>query len=384
MHNTFNLFVIGRTNINKMHNKYKTTSHIFLMTTPPSCTLVTACYDMHQYNPKCRTIEESIKLITPLLKIPVYLVIYGSKNTLNKIECIRNSFGFQHITKYICQELEELWTYQFLDQVKANRQQFWPTRDERTCSESHIVCCNKFDFVMDTIYTNPFNTTHFGWIDAFLGTPDGKGLRICENYRPNTVPRILHQLNNTKHFHIQVLNVNDKKFLKPEHKREYYTQYRWVVCGGFFVTAPEIGIKVLTRLKEVFVETTIPKPPLTYGFGHGEEMFYLEVLNEWLQDPAEKIKEGAERLLCPSLVTENKKEGAEGTLVPSLGDYGQILDNFIVPTANIEYVYHTIIQGFKKMGYEKEYKVACAALLQSANEHWIQLEPAIFSELVQA
>jgi hypothetical protein len=331
---------------------------------------------MHQYNPKCRTIDESIHLITPLLKIPVFLVIYGSKKTIPIIESIRNNFGHKHITKYIIQELEELWTYQFLDQVKANRQQYWPTRDERTCSESHIVCCNKFDFVMDTIYTNPFNTTHFGWIDAFLGTPDGKGLRICENYQPYTVPRILHQIvaSESPHFHIQVLNVNDKKFLKPEHKREYYGQYRWVVCGGFFVTAPEIGIKVLTRLKEVFVETTIPKPPLTYGFGHGEEMFYLEVLAEGL---------------CPYGLphqepNNNKKEGAEGTLVPSFGDYGQILDNFIVPTANIEYVYHTIIQGFKKMGYEKEYKVACAALLHSANEHWIQLEPAIYSELVQA
>jgi hypothetical protein len=356
---------------------------------------------MHQYNPKCRTIDESIHLITPLLKIPVFLVIYGSKKTIPIIESIRNNFGHKHITKYIIQELEELWTYQFLDQVKANRQQYWPTRDERTCSESHIVCCNKFDFVMDTIYTNPFNTTHFGWIDAFLGTPDGKGLRICENYRPYTVPRILHQIvaSESPHFHIQVLNVNDKKFLKPEHKREYYGQYRWVVCGGFFVTAPEIGIKVLTRLKEVFVETTIPKPPLTYGFGHGEEMFYLEVLDEiifddFLKEPTEKRKEN----------NNIKKEGSKGVsppegrggtlgtrpaapaglLCPSLGDYGQILDNFIMPTANIEYVYHTIIQGFKKMGYEKEYKVACAALLQSANEHWIQLEPAIYAELVQA
>ncbi len=142
------------------------------------------------------------------------------------------------------------------------------------------------------------------------------------------------------------------------------------------------------------METTIPKPPLTYGFGHGEEMFYLEVLEEWLQDPAENKKEGAEGVSPPegrggTLGTRTMESltpaaAPAGLLCPSLGDYGQILDNFIVPTANIEYVYHTIIQGFKKMGYEKEYKVACAALLQSANEHWIQLEPAIFSELVQA
>lgn len=363
---------------------------------PPSCTLVTACYNMHQYNPKCRTIEESIKLIDPLLKIPVFLVIYGSKKTLPLIEYLRNSYGFQHITKYICLELEEQWTYQFLNQVKTNRQQFWPTQDERTCAESHLVCCNKFDFVLDTIYTNPFNTTHFGWIDAFLGTPDGAKLRVCENYQPNTVPRILHQIvqqGSTK-FHIQQLNVNDKKFLKPEHKREYYMQYRWVVCGGFFVTAPEAGIKILNRLKDVFVQTTKgpkagpsgpdglmttfprsegaltpPTPSLltstlqetpyqkssAIGFGHGEEMFYLEVLNEFPDD-----------------------------LHLSYGDYGQIMDNFITPTANIEYVYYTIIKNLKNMGYEDTYKKACKALLKSADEYYITLEPKILRELYDA
>ncbi len=322
---------------------------------PPSCTLVTACYDMHQYNPKCRTIEESIKLITPLLKIPVYLVIYGSKNTLNKIECIRNSFGFKHITKYICQELEELWTYQFLDQVKLNRQHFWPTRDERTCSESHIVCCNKFDFVLETIYTNPFNTTHFGWIDAFLGTPDGTKLRVCENYQPNTVPRILHQIvkqGSTK-FHIQQLNVNDTKFLLPENKREFYMQYRWVVCGGFFVTAPEAGLKILNRLKEVFVQTTVPTATTINGYGHGEEMFYLEILDEFPDD-----------------------------LHLSYGDYGQILDNFITPTANIEYVYHTIIKNLKAAGHTDTYKKACQALRESADNYYITLEPEIYMNLL--
>lgn len=137
------------------------------------------------------------------------------------------------------------------------------------------------------------------------------------------------------------------------------------------------------------METTIPKPPLTYGFGHGEEMFYLEVLDEiifddFLKEPTNK-KDFEGRVAMHdevgSIAIKNKKEGSKGNYVP-LGDYGQILDNFIVPTANIEYVYHTIIQGFKKMGYEKEYKAACAALRQSADEHWIQLEPAIYAELL--
>ena len=370
----------------------------------PSCTLVTACFDLHKYSPKCRTTEECLHLIDPLLQIPVYLVIYGSKTTIPAIRARRHKYDA--ITQYIEMEIEDLWTYQFLDQVKQNRAKYWPTRDERTCAESHIICCNKFDFVMETISINPFNTTHFGWIDAYLGTPkvtpkvhqhqsqaypkvspqvhqhqtpapntgrnliegaslsegapitsgntagapaitsgitEGAiGLRICENYTQTTIPRILRTIADewkSSKFHIQILNACEKRFKEPQHKREYYNQYRWITCGGFFVTAPDAGITILSRLKEIFVETTMA------GYGHGEEMFYLEVLDEY-------------------------KDQIRGTY----GDYGQILDNFIYPTRNIEYVFHTIMANYERYGYHAEYAAAAAQLKESADKSWVIID----------
>jgi hypothetical protein len=182
---------------------------------------------------------------------------------------------------------------------------------------------------------NPFNTTHFGWIDAYLG--DGKnGLRICEDYDKMIIPRILHALRTTNQFHIQVLNCNEKRFKESDNKREFYERYRWVTCGGFFVTHPTPGTQILTRLKEIFVETTMQ------GFGHGEEMFYLEILDEFYDD-----------------------------IHRSYGDYGQILNNFIHPTKNIEYVYHTVIENFKNAGYQREYEDACKALQYSVDNYLI-------------
>ena len=363
----------------------------------PSCTLVTACFDLHKYNPKCRTTEECLHLIDPLLQIPVYLVIYGSKTTIPAIRARRHKYDA--ITQYIEMEIEDLWTYQFLDQVKQNRAKYWPTRDERTCAESHIICCNKFDFVMETISINPFNTTHFGWIDAYLGTPKVSqaypntehhrctaspiaslsqaypntehhrctsapdtsergapiantehrrctstphGLRICENYTQTTIPRILRTIADewkSSKFHIQILNACEKRFKAPQHKHEYYNQYRWITCGGFFVTAPDAGITILSRLKEIFVETTMA------GYGHGEEMFYLEVLDEY-------------------------KDQIRGTY----GDYGQILDNFIYPTRNIEYVFHTIMANYERYGYHAEYAAAAAQLKESADKSWVIID----------
>jgi len=345
----------------------------------PNCTLVTACYDMHKYNPKCRTTAECLHLIDPLLQIPVYLVIYGCKTTMPAIRARRQKYAA--ITKYIEIELEDLWSYQFLPQVKENRAKYWPTRDERTCAESHIICCNKFDFVLETMSINPFNTTHFGWIDAYLGTPQvhrespqalksqalksqalksqalncetllqSPSLRISENYTNTTVPRILRTIAdewNSSQFHIQILNVCDKRFKEPQYKREYYNQYRWLVCGGFFVTSQEAGIPILSRLKEIFVETTMA------GYGHGEEMFYLEVLDEY-------------------------QDQIRGTY----GDYGQMLDNFIYPTRNAEYIYHVIMANYKRHGYIDEYAKAAAQLKASADKSWILIDDATYRSII--
>ena len=337
----------------------------------PNCTLVTACYDMHKYNPKSRTTAECLHLIDPLLQIPVYLVIYGCKTTMPAIRARRQKYAA--ITKYIEIELEDLWSYQFLPQVKENRAKYWPTRDERTCAESHIICCNKFDFVLETISINPFNTTHFGWIDAYLGTPlkppalesqalhhvpsqalketttREPSLRICENYTNTTVPRILRTIAdewNSSQFHIQILNVCDKRFKEPQYKREYYNQYRWLVCGGFFVTSQEAGVPILSRLKEIFVETTMA------GYGHGEEMFYLEVLDEY-------------------------KEQIRGTY----GDYGQMLDNFIYPTRNAEYIYHVIMANYQRYGYTYEYAKAAAQLKAAADKSWILIDDETYRSI---
>jgi hypothetical protein len=256
---------------------------------------------------------------------------------------------------------------------------------------------------------NPFNTTHFGWIDAYLGkasdkvladskastlqgdqkastlqgkvladskasTPKGDQkasfplgskveppiceaytlricdtLRICEAYTPTTVPRILRTIADewkSDKFHIQILNVCDKRFKDPVNKREYYNQYRWIMCGGFFLTAIDVGITILSRLKEIFVETT------QAGYGHGEEMFYLEVLDEY----SDQIR---------------------GTY----GDYGQILDNFIYPTQNIEYVYHTIFERYKQYGYTREAKALATQLIEAADKSWVIINDDTYTEL---
>ena len=288
---------------------------------PPNCTLVTCCFDLTYFNEKCRNLEDTINNMRSLLEIPCYLVIFTDNICIGKIKEIRK---FELFTHYIEISFENLHNYKYLETIKKNRILYHPTKDERTCSESHLICCSKFQFVLQIIELNPFHTDKFGWIDSNVGINFKK---ICgSGYTKNLLPYILENTLSDK-FHIQILNVCDKKYKNTENKREYYSQYRWVVCGSLFTCGKEIGEKILTRLNDIFIKTTLE------GYGHGEEMFYLEIIDEFYNN----IEKG-------------------------YGDYNNILHNFIRPSQELYYITY-IIQNYLKFGYYKECYDCCKKVL---------------------
>ena len=287
----------------------------------PDCTLTTSCYDLTKYNKYCMSGDDFINRFELLLKIKCYLIIFTDSLLYEKIKCIRNSYGFENITKYIVREFNELNIFKYTDIVKNNREKYHPTKDERTCAESHLLCCSKFDFVLESINLNPFNTNKFGWIDS----------KLCHSF--GNIFLLENITNCSDNFQIQILNVCDKKYKNNENLREYYSQYRYIVCGGFFTTGKEIGIKILEDLNKEFIETTLS------GYGHGEEMFYLSILDKYY---------------------DNIKK--------SYGDYQNMLENFIRPRNNFSYIYNYIIKNYLSFGYHRECYDCCKQMIKDIKD----------------
>ena len=299
----------------------------------PNCTLVTASFDLTMFNNKSRNISETINNMKSLLETPCYLVIYTDNILLDSIKNIRNALELQHLTSYIVLNATELDTFKYLDIVKKNREKYHPTKDERTCAESHLVCCSKFELVLKTIKLNPFNTTKFGWIDANIGVNFSK---ICTNYKNNMLLNILNNCVADK-FYLQILNVNDKKYTKNENLREYYSSYKWVVCGCLFITGYN-GIKILEDLNNTFINHTL------LGYGHGEEMFYIEMLDKYY-DIIER----------------------------SYGDYQHIINNFISITTGINYIKY-IANSYMSNEYYKECIDCCNKVIKQYENYIIEID----------
>jgi hypothetical protein len=181
----------------------------------PDCTLATAIYPSNNVHHVARTLQETVDACESLLSIPVYLAIYGNRDTIPLLKAARAKHGFDKITAFYEIEREDLWSFQYIETVRKNRAAYWPSWDSRNDENIHLLQCNKSDFVLKTIEANPFNTTKFGWTDAFLGKDT---IRICESYEKNVLPRILSKISDK--FKIQVLNVCDKRFKDAENKRK--------------------------------------------------------------------------------------------------------------------------------------------------------------------
>ena len=297
------------------------------MSSLPDCTLISSCFCTNKTNNHALSIEKINEQSDSLMSMPCYLVVFCDKTVISLLKKKRESYGFLSITLFIETELSDMWTYKYRDQVIENREKYFPTRDHRACELSHLINCNKADFILQTMNLNPFQTGKFGWIDCFLGT---NARKLCENY---TTDILLHVLNNiTDKYHINVLNVCDKSFKLKPLKFMYYQNYRYIMCGCFYTCSDKIGRPILNRLKDIFVQTT------NAGYGHGDEMLYLEILDEFKND-----------------------------ITRSYGDYGQILNNFIIPKNNYGYIYSHILYKYVYQWYFDE-AYDCAKVLVRAIE----------------
>jgi hypothetical protein len=304
----------------------------------PNCTLTTACFDLSKYNINSRDKTKTIENMMALLEVPCYLIIFTDNILFEELKNIRNKFKLDHLTHYIVMDVENLDTFKYRDQVKNNRLKYHPTKDERTCAESHLVCSSKFELVLKSIKMNPFNTQKFGWIDSNVGKNFSK---ICTNYKNNMLLNVLHNSVYDK-FQLQILSVCDKNLIKDDRLHEYYSEYRWIVCGCLFITGIEIGEKILNELNEIFIKHTLK------GYGHGEEMYYLEILDKYY---------------------DNIKR--------SYGDYYHILNNFMNITIGMEYLFN-VTNLYLSYGYYKECIECCEKIIYQYENFEIEIDYSFY------
>jgi len=273
-------------------------------------TLVTCFFDTSKY----RDDDSGSKKVywnSILYEVDVPIVVFGDADYVEYVKGLRGSMK----TKYVVLGLEELELWSYYDQIEKNRQKSWPSRDGRCPTSVHIICCSKILMVRDVINENPFNTSKFCFVDC---NALGK-CRATKKDLLDKLPRI------TDKFHVMVIGCNNRN----ASYKELYQQYRYCISGGIFSCNKDNGLYIAERFLKEFKNTT------DAGYGHGEEMIWIKLL-----------------------------DGCFDRLAISYGDYSEFVINFLEPAQNHKYILSHCIIPYSNMNYRRELYHSCQLLLE--------------------
>jgi hypothetical protein len=249
---------------------------IFNKYTNDNWTLVTAYFNLTKYFDSTKEINErdqnyyfSHSIST--LSLPYNLVIYCDKDSIEIIKNIRppylndkthyviynfDDFRFKKNGEYLIENFND-----YRIKIIENRKKI-PSADNRNTASYYLFCMSRYIMLKEMIELNPFNSTHFGWIN------------FC-------IERM--GINNVIHLS-EALSVNRDKFSTcyidyiPEsminNLNEYFKWGRCSMCSGFFTGNKEYMYKVCDLIENQF---------LTYlesGYGHADEQLYSPVYFE--------------------------------------------------------------------------------------------------------
>jgi len=234
-------------------------------------TLVTAYFNLT----KCPDASDEIKArdhayyfhhAVFTLTLPYNLVIYCDQDSLAEIQKYRPKY-LEHKTKYMIMEFDNFVISgnsfaDFREKINRNRQDKPYHFDNRNTASYYLFCMSRYIMLQNTIVQNPFDSTHFCWINFCM---ERMGYKNC--------------------IHLdEALGVNREKFstcyidyIPPETVQDTHEYYRWGRCGmcsGFFTGNAQYMYQTCGAILSKFMEY------VDMGYGHADEQLYSPVYFE--------------------------------------------------------------------------------------------------------
>jgi hypothetical protein len=287
-------------------------------------TLVTAYFNLTKCGDASQSITErddtyymSHSLST--LNLPYNLVVFCDKESHAQIKHCRPTY-LDSKTKYIicefdnfCLPNEKTTFSEYRQQIIENRKNKPYQFDDRNTASYYLFCVSRYIMLTNVISENPFNSSHFGWINFCI-----------ERMGYQNVSRL-----------DEALHIKRNKFSTcyidyiPESMvtdtAEYFKYGRCSMCSGFFTGNAHYMYLVCNLILRKF------KQYVDMGYGHADEQLYSPVYFE-----------------NPTLFEHY------------YGDYQQMITNYVyVYDAPEPPIYNFITRSWQHGNYKKCYECCC-------------------------
>lgn len=274
-------------------------------------TIVSGYIDLYRQGDQVRRPEKYWQMAQELLTLPYPMILFIDSGNVEKVREAREGLP----TKIIEKNKEDLEYWEDVETTEKNREKFWGTWDPRYPAPVHILHNSKLLFLQHAMEWNPFESTHFLWLD--FGSPEtcchGDFSLQVRNYCHNIPDKVRLHCLNWYEYHEDITR--------------WYSERKWWYAAG----AISGDIPHLRKFCRLWRQSY--KEHLKKGFGHSEEFFF------------------------PWIVHHHRE-----LFHLTYGDYKEMLANALYPTQNVERVVTTILPAMVRWQAYEEALLLCSTL----------------------
>lgn len=253
-------------------------------------TFVTAFIDLDQRdvffdnNPhRLKTVEARIEYFKKLAKTGLPIALFVCPNYKDIAQSLIEEFRNIKLIDII--DLKNTWTYNAMCHSSQNLP--LQRNIKKDTFEFMVLMNAKTEFTNYVTYVNPFNTTHFAWIDfsiCHILKYTEATLKYLTDYACNSLPK--------------TLLVIPGCWTKQSSDRNFVDRIIWRFCGGLYLgdieSVRDFHLRTLIELPKfidkhekvtwetnfwTWLESTTDWSPQWFYAGHDDSMIYLPILH---------------------------------------------------------------------------------------------------------
>lgn len=223
-------------------------------------TLVTAYFDLTKEfdstkNTDRRPTSEYFETMHTTLSVEQNLIVFCEEDDVEKIKSYRPAH-LLHKTKFIIQKFSDFEITNTRDKIIQNKIDKPYSHDGRCTATYYTFCMSRYIMINRAIEENPFNSTHFAWINICIERMGWKNAQMLNH---------AFSLNRDK-FSTCWIDYQPKQLV--ENYSEYFKWGRCGMCSGFFTGRADYFKEFNKYILEEFYDC------LEKGYGHADEQLY--------------------------------------------------------------------------------------------------------------
>jgi hypothetical protein len=200
------------------------------------------------------------------LNLPYNLVIYCDSESYEQLFELRPEY-LREKTVYKIVEFDNIILHDktlnvYRDIINENRQKNPYYFDNRNTASYYLFCMTRYIMLRETIETNPFNSTHFSWINFCIERMGYSNLKYLDEALA------------VKRDKFSTCYIDYIPYELIKDTKEYFKWGRCSMCSGFFTGNKEYMYKVCGLILDKFLYY------LSLGYGHADEQLYSPVYFE--------------------------------------------------------------------------------------------------------